>query len=322
MHTPVAFIIFNRPDTTERVFAEIARAKPSKLLVIADGPRDDHPEDAETCAAARSIIERIDWKCELFKDYSDINLGCGKRPATGISWVFEHVEEAIILEDDCVPHPTFFRYCEELLKRYRDDERIVQICGNNFQFGKRRSSLSYFFSWHNICWGWASWRRAWRHFDIGLKLWPMLRNSPWLLDIVGDLRAVAYWQDKFDRAYASAGNIDYWDYQWTFACWSQNGLSILPNTTLISNVGFGVEATHTKSANNKLANLPAGEMIFPLQHPPYVVRNSEADQFFVEQVVIPKQSESQNIYRWLHSKVSPFIPRPIRKAISSTLLSR
>ncbi len=158
IRTPVALIIFNRPDTTERVFAEIAKARPPKLFIIADGPREDRPGEAERCASARAIVDRVDWNCEVQKNYSDVNLGCGARPATGISWVFDQVEEAIILEDDCIAHPTFFRFCDELLEKYRDDERIMHIAGNNFQFGNQRTSFSYFFSHHNICWGWASWR--------------------------------------------------------------------------------------------------------------------------------------------------------------------
>lgn len=169
MSTPIALIIFNRPDLTIRVFSKIARAKPKTLFVIADGPRSDHPGDIKKCAEARSIIESVDWDCTVHKNYSDINLGCGRRLASGISWVFEKVEEAIILEDDCLPHPTFFRFCKELLERYRDDERIMQINGQNFQHKSMRTSYSYLFSYSNNCWGWATWRRAWQHFDMEMR---------------------------------------------------------------------------------------------------------------------------------------------------------
>src|SRR6267142_406558 len=136
LKTPITFIIFNRPDTTARVFAEIARAKPPKLLIVADGPRVDRMGEAERCAQTRAVVERIDWNCEVLTNYSSVNLGCRNRVASGIDWVFEQVEESIILEDDCVPHPTFFRFCEELLERYRDDERVSQIGGANFQLGR------------------------------------------------------------------------------------------------------------------------------------------------------------------------------------------
>lgn len=317
MRTPVALIIFNRPDTTERVFAEIAKAKPPKLFVVADGPRSDRPADAEKCAAARAVIERVDWECEVLKNYSDLNLGCGRRPATGISWVFEKVEEAIILEDDCVPHPTFFPFCEELLEKYRDDERVMHISGSNFQFGHKRGPFSYFFSRHNCVWGWATWRRAWRHHDIKIKLWPALRDTPLLVDILGDPRAVEGWQRILDGAFAGAGNVDYWDYQWTFACWAQSGLSVGPNTRLISNIGFGDQATHTKSNNKRIANLPTAGMVFPLQHPPYVVRNLDADRFTIEEVFLAHLPKKTSFYRKLRGKFSDVVPAPVRKVISS-----
>jgi len=320
MHTPVAFIIFNRPDLTEKVFCEIAKAKPPKLFVIADGPRDDHPDDMEKCSAARAIIDRVDWECEVLKNYSDVNLGCGYRPASGISWVFKNVEKAIILEDDCVPHPTFFYFCEELLEKFRNDERIMQICGNNYQFGRKRTSYSYFFSYHNICaGGWATWRRAWRCFDMAVKHWIVLRNTPWMIEIVDDQKAVEFWKDKFDKAYDSAGNIDYWDFQWTFACWTQRGLSVLPNTTLISNIGFGCDATHTIGFNNPIAALPSSEITFPLQHPQYVVRNREADQFFIERLVRDKKKK---LIRKFGRRIFAIILRAVRNLLSCFLPDR
>src|SRR5215831_3805810 len=158
MRTPVALIIFNRPDVTERVFAEIAHARPRKLLVIADGPRFNRPGEAEKCTATRAIIDRVNWECEVLKNYSDVNLGCGGRESSAMIWIFEQAEEAIILEDDTLPQPTFFRFCEELLEKYRDDERVMHISGDNWLFGQKRISDSYFFSHYCLSWGWASWR--------------------------------------------------------------------------------------------------------------------------------------------------------------------
>lgn len=144
--TPVAFLVFNRPDTTIRVFEEIRRARPPKLLVVADGARADRPGEAEKCAQVRAIVEQVDWECGVLKNYADDNMGCKRRISSGLDWVFANVEEAIILEDDCLPHPSFFRFCEELLRRYRDDERVMMISGDNFQFGKKRTDYSYYFS--------------------------------------------------------------------------------------------------------------------------------------------------------------------------------
>ena len=161
LKTPVAFIIFNRPSLTQIVFNTIRQAKPKQLFVIADGAR--FPEEKEKCQQARDIIRQVDWDCEVLANYSDVNLGCGKRISSGISWVFEHVEAAIILEDDCLPHLSFFRYCENLLDYYRDDERVMAIGGDNFQDGNKKTPYSYYFSKYPHVWGWATWRRAWKH---------------------------------------------------------------------------------------------------------------------------------------------------------------
>jgi len=295
MNSPVALIIFNRPDLTAKVFSEIAKAKPEKLFVIADGPRDNHLDDVEKCNAARAIIDRVDWECKVFKNYSDINLGCGRRPATGISWVFEHVEEAIILEDDCVPHPTFFRFCEELLGKYRYDNRIMQINGQNFHFDRDWTSDSYLFSSFNICWGgWATWRRAWQYFDFEIKMWFQLRATSWLSEILKNEQAVEIWQKLFDRAYESAGEKDFWDYQWRFAFWGKKGLAIMPNVALISNIGFREDGTHTKSGSHALANLDCAEMSFPLKHSAIVERHRELDHYYVDRLVRTFQPRMAN----------------------------
>jgi hypothetical protein len=294
MRASVALIIFNRPDVTAQVAEAIAKARPPQVFVMADGPRSDRPGEAEKCAAARAVVDRIDWHCEVVKKYSDVNLGCGRAPATGIDWVFEQTDRAVILEDDCLPHPTFFRYSDDLLDRYRDDERIMQIAGSNFQRGHKRGNASYFFSRFKICWGWATWRRAWQHMDMGVKLWPELRDTSWLIDLVGDARAAQYWAAKFEGAYRAGGSIDYWDYQWLFATWARNGLCIMPNVNLISNIGFGEDATHTTWTGSKWANLPLAEMPFPLQHPSCVLPDKQADDFFVQEVVLTDRPQPES----------------------------
>lgn len=276
MKTPVAFIIFKRPDTTEKVFEAIRQAKPPKLLVIADGPRADRPGEAEKCEASRAIIERVDWNCEVLTNYSEVNLGCAKRVTSGLDWVFEQVEEAIILEDDCLPDPTFFRFCEELLEKYRHDGRVVSISGQNVQMGRKRTNYSYYFSRYNHCWGWASWRRAWQYYDFQMKLWAEVRDSGFLKDILCDPRAVKFWNNWFQDTYDE--RLDSWAVRWTFACWVQNGLSILSNTNLISNIGFGSEGTHTFEENS-FANLPVEAIDFPLNHPAFMIRDEIADNF-------------------------------------------
>lgn len=272
--TPVALLVFNRPDTTARVFAAVRQARPTHLLLVADGPRAGVEGEAARCAEVRGIIEQVDWPCCVSKNYSETNLGCGVRMATGITWVFEQVEEAIILEDDCLPDPTFFRYCQELLEKYRDDQRVMHVAGSN-ALVQSTDAYSYYFSVFPHCWGWASWRRAWRHYDFEMKLLPQAEVEGWLDAVLPGKDAAAYWLKNFRKVYGPDKHT--WDYQWTFACWINSGLSILPNKCLVSNLGFGAEATHTKDADSPFASVPVAEMKFPLTHPPCVTRDADAD---------------------------------------------
>lgn len=244
-------------------------------MVIADGPRSE--QEREKCERTRQVIETVDWDCEVWRNYSETNLGCKRRISSGLDWVFENYEEAIILEDDCLPNHSFFRFCSDLLERYRHDERISCISGNNFQFGRQRGNYSYYFSCFTHIWGWATWRRAWKNYDVGIKLWPELKSTSWLFGILGNKAYVNYWVDIFDKVYS--GEIDTWDYQWLFTNWAQNGLTIIPQENLVSNIGFGKDATHPTSRENRSLNIPHGDIDFPLNHPPYVIREYEADIF-------------------------------------------
>jgi hypothetical protein len=275
--TPVAFIIFNRPDTTERVFAEIVRVKPPKLLVVGDGPRAGRKGEAERVSVTRSIIQRVDWDCEVLTNFSDVNLGCKKRVSSGIDWIFEQVEEAIILEDDCLPDPTFFRFCQEMLERYRYDNRIGMISGDNFQFGRRYGVDSYYFSKYVHIWGWATWRDRWAgSYDVTMVKWPRARDESRLVDMLGDAREARYWGKIFERVYR--GGIDTWDYQWVFANWIEGRINVMPSVNLICNIGFSQDATHTKGSSD-VENLPVTAINFPLVHPADVRQNSQADKF-------------------------------------------
>ncbi|BAQ65666.1 CmcI family methyltransferase [Geminocystis sp. NIES-3709] len=278
--TAVAFFIFNRPETTARVFEVIREAKPTKLLVVADGARVDEGGEAEKCADARAIINQVDWECEILTNYSDVNLGCRKRIGSGLDWVFEQVEEAIVLEDDCLPHSTFFRYCQELLEKYRDDERIMMISGDNFQFGHKRTEYSYYFSRYGHIWGWATWRRAWIKNDQSMQLWPQLRDNHWLKDVLENDQAVTYWSRIFQLVY---DGFNTWDYIWLFTLWANNGLTILPNVNLVSNIGFS-SGTHTTTQNNQIENLAVEALDFPLNHPSFIIRNTQADNFTEETI--------------------------------------
>lgn len=274
LNTPIAFIIFNRPDTTARVFAEIAKAKPSKLLIIADGPRKNRDGEAEKCTQARSVIQQINWPCELSTNFSDINLGCKERVASGITWVFEQVEEAIILEDDCLPDQSFFRFCEELLVKYRHDSRIGMISGSNFNFGKKYTESSYYFSRYNHIWGWATWRRAWNNYDVDMKIWPEFYRNNYLDGIVHSAAERRFWVECFDSV--ARGEIDTWDYQWVFSSFCTNSLAIVPEINLISNIGFGQDATHTINGS-PLAAIDTESMQYPLIHPRIYQPNFSSD---------------------------------------------
>jgi len=273
--TPVALIIFNRPETTATVFAAIRQAKPPKLLVIADGPRLNHPGEAEQCAAARDIINQVDWQCEVLTNYSDVNLGCRQRVSSGLDWVFDQVETAIILEDDCLPHHSFFRYCQELLIKYHDEQRIMMISGDNFQFGRNPTEYSYYFSRYGHCWGWATWRRAWKKYDDSMELWPELKNHGWLHDVLSHGQAADFWAGVFQGVY---DGLSSWAYIWQYTLWLNHGLTILPRINLVSNLGFD-SGTHTTMKDSPLANMAVEPMNFPLQHPPVIVRHRQADDF-------------------------------------------
>ncbi len=282
MKTPVTLIIFNRPDRAEKVFEAIRQARPPKLFVIADGPRPTRADDIEKCAAARAIIDRVDWDCEVIKNYAPENLGCGKRVSTGIGWVFEQVEESIILEDDCLPHHTFFQFCEDLLAYYRDDRRVMHISGSNFCSQKYSRTNSCIFSHYAQMWGWATWKRAWHYYDFEMQLWPQLKQRNLLQDLFCDPNTVKTWtrilQDVAD------GKIDTWDFQWMLTCWIQNGLTILPNVNLVSNIGFGADATHTFSAESTAVDglqmsVSTQAMTFPLQRAEVMIPDKQIDLY-------------------------------------------
>ena len=267
MHTPIIFIIFNRPDTTQRVFEAIRRAKPRKLIVIADGPRQDKEGEKEKCEETRNITNQIDWDCEVIRDYSAINLGCKKRVSSGITSAFKLTDRAIILEDDCLPDQSFFQFCEEMLEKYKDNESVMSITGDNFLFDKMSMiKESYYFSKYSNIWGWATWKRAWDKYDLNMQAWPEAQKQKLFQ---------RSWTKRLEEAYA--GKIDTWDIQWVFSCIINNGLTIIPNVNLISNIGFSTEATHTK-VKTIVTEMKTEKMIFPLSHPNAIIANEKADK--------------------------------------------
>jgi hypothetical protein len=276
-NTPIAYIIFNRPRHTQQTFAAIRAQRPATLLIVADGPRPGHPTDAKNCAETRAIVEQIDWPCTVLRNYSDVNLGCKRRVSSGLDWVFEQVETAIILEDDCIPHEDFFPYCDELLERYATDERVWVVTGNNFQQGKKRGDAAYYFSKFNHCWGWATWRRAWQHYRVDMPFWPDWQATTDWQKKLPDPVERKIWSNLLDRV--KGGEIDTWDYQWTACVWYYGGLTATPNVNLVTNIGFGPDATHTVSAGDQegLPIYPLG----PLTHPKVVQQDRAADRLIL-----------------------------------------
>lgn len=310
MRSPVALFAFRRPDSTARVLDAIRRARPPVLLVVADGPRQDRGDDVAECTATRALIDGVDWPCDVRREFAAANMGCRNRVATGLAWVFDQVPEAIILEDDCVPDLTFFRFCDELLERYRDDRHVAQISGANNQKGRTRGAHSYFFSRYNGVWGWASWRRAFALYDPGISRWPELRDSNWLAGVLRNRAQVRYWTRTFQDSYD--GRIDSWDYQWVLAAWLHDMLSIVPNRNLVQNIGFGAGATHTRGQDT-FADDPLEAIAFPLDHPASVVRDARADRF---------TERLEYTEPWLvraRRAVRSRIPTPLRQVIGRAL---
>ena len=280
LQTAVLFLVFNRPGVTAQVFEAIRNARPPRLYVAADGPRVDRDGEAGRVAKVREIATAVDWPCELKTLFREKNLGCKSAVSGGISWFFEHEERGIVLEDDCLPHADFFTYCETLLERYETNERVSVITGNNFQDGRQINEASYYFSKYNHCWGWASWRRAWKNYQGDLPFIPAwFDSSEWQI-IVPDPVERRYWRKIFERV--CAGKIDSWAYPWTASVWYKGGLTATPNVNLVSNIGFGPDSTHTASADSPLAEMATNAM-GEITHPAAITRDQAADRYVFDQ---------------------------------------
>lgn len=274
---PVALFNFNRPQMTRLVFDVVRQIKPRRLLLVADGPRESRPDDMRLCAEVRAIFDEIDWECEVSRNFSDTNLGSFKRNSSGLNWVFDIVEEAIILEDDCVPSLSFFRFCEELLERYRDDPRVGCISGNNFGFSKSGyKNNSYFFSAYASPWGWASWRRVWREVDLTMSWWESDAGREMLRDLFPNKAEWQYWYGIYE-CIRSGKMKNAWDYQLILSLFRHSQCCAIPQVNLVSNIGFGIDGTHCVDEFSPLHAFPRGELKFPLVHPADVRHSSSVD---------------------------------------------
>lgn len=303
LNTPILFLIFNRFDLTQRVFNEIKKVKPKQLFVVADGARNE--KENELIEKTRGILKQVDWDCEIKTNYSNKNLGCKVRVSSGIDWFFENVEQGIIIEDDCIPSQSFFYFCNELLEKYKYDERIMMISGDNFQFGKNKTPDDYYFSkkFFHI-WGWATWRRAWEYYDVDMKKWPEIKSGGLLRKTFQNKNELDVQTGIFDKAFKQ--KIDTWDYQWSFTCMINNGLSVIPNKNLISNIGFDERGTHTKNRFAKVSNMLKEEINHPIiKHPDILSINKNADDF----TFLINNSEKKSILSKVKTKLVGYIKK-------------
>jgi hypothetical protein len=285
--TPVALFVFNRPHTTRRVFEAIAKVRPARLLLIADGPRTDKAGEAAICQQVREIIARVDWPCDVSTNFADSNLGCQERVISGLNWVFSLVEEAIIFEDDCLPDPSFFPFCHELLARYRGDTRVTSVSGTNLVSKYSIIESSYFFSRLGGNWGWATWRSEWQRFDRYMEKWPDLKRTGALSEVFGEPVVTAYWTQIFDDMYQNKGR-NAWDYQWLYTRLTNNALTIVPRVNLVANIGFGEDATHTGESDSCFTP-PVTALEFPLKHPSSFIPLQSIDRHLQELFTVSLQ---------------------------------
>lgn len=286
--TPVLFIIFNRPDTTQKVFDAIRLAQPSRLYIAADAPRKNNQADILKCSKTREIVKDIDWPCEVYTLYREDNLGCGIAVSEAINWFFSHNEEGIILEDDCLPHPDFFIFASKMLYKFRDNKRIISINGSNLGYHVIDSS-SYTFSRFMNMWGWATWKNRADEIDYRITDWKN-QNKPlfWLYRHLRqglfdfDLNWFKLWRIKFDKVVEDQNFT--WDWQWMYHQLKKRQLSVVPAINLISNIGFDEDATHTIETNNPAANIPVSCMQFPLIHPVHIQPDFVYEEHFVKWV--------------------------------------
>jgi hypothetical protein len=284
MHTPILLLIWRRTHTLRKVLQAMRPLAPRFLFIACDGPSPQRPAEAENVAAARALIEEeIDWPCQIERLYSPTNQGCRIGVSQGINWFFNQVEEGIILEDDCVPHPDFFGFCTALLERYRDDDRIWCISGTNFQRGQSRGDGSYYFSRYAHCWGWASWRRCWKHYDGELSQLDALLTSAHLEAIFENPLEQKYWTQVWRKLH-DKGTPNTWDYQWIFTCLINGGLTATPNHNLVSNVGFDQEGTHTTNRKNNVAAMKIDRGLDNFDPPSFLLRDAMADAYTFDNV--------------------------------------
>lgn len=291
---PILLLMFNRPLHSEKVFASISKIRPSKLYVAVDGPRINNSQDSEQIKRCLSLLDKINWPCELVTLVRDKNLGCGKAVSQAITWFFEQVEMGIILEDDCLPEESFYYFCEKLLMKYQYEYSVMHIGGSNYQNSKRWGNSSYYFT--KIChvWGWATWRRAWAKYDFRMKNFQQFIDEKIIEQIFHSKEDQNYWTEAFRKV--NDGTLDTWDYQWVYCIWTNNSLCISPNTNLVENIGFDEFATHTKKKNLQISKNKIGK-IDEIIHPLFILENKGATEYSLKKLFRTYKGWKNKVHR-------------------------
>ena len=278
LNTAVLFLVFNRLDTTKQVFHEISQAKPPRLYIAADAARANNINEVKKVHEVRNyIMQNINWECEIKTLFRDQNLGCKYAVTNAISWFFENEEQGIVLEDDCLPSQSFFWYCEELLTKYKDDNSVYLISGETHNSEFLGTEEDYGFCKYPLLWGWASWRRAWRNYDPEMQDWPTKRYN--LIPPISNYKpTLNFWETTFDKMYKR--EIDTWDYQFAYLLLNNRGKCIFPKLNLITNIGFGVDATRTSNPESEAANRKRYDINIPLKHSPNPKSEEKVNKFY------------------------------------------
>jgi hypothetical protein len=302
----VLFIIFNKKEETKKVFQTIRNYQPTQLFIAADGPRENIAGEKEKCEYIKNWLwDQIDWECDIKTLFRTQNVGCGRGPAEAITWFFEQVNEGIILEDDCLPNDTFFKFCEENLEKYREDKRISIISGNNFQpIQPMKIKEEYYFSVFPSTNGWATWKRTWEEFDFYISSCSSINKEEILNFIFKEKKYKLWWNDLFNWIYRERP-MDMWDFQFHYLSMSRKQLAVIPKANLVSNIGYGPDATHSKDPNCYFANVPTHDFNFPLVHPNEIKRNYDADLFIQNNLFGEYQMVKpiKKIKRWVKKHV-------------------
>lgn len=297
---PVLLITYKRLDTTQKVLEKIAEVKPKYLFVSSNAPNPEKIDDSEKVFAVRSMIEnRIDWPCELKKLYRKEHVGPGVSISSAINWFFQNIGEGIIFEDDTVPDVTFFTFCKAMLDKYRDESRIKIIGGINFQDGINRGDASYYFTRLCHIWGWATWKRVWDEYDYDLSTITRKDVTDAALKYFGSRRIAKEWGNIFDHL--KNKSFDTWDYQLALSIWKNDGINIVPQKNLVTNIGYGQEAAHTHLVD-PFSNIPL-ESLSEIRYSTDVNVDGEADRYSLNKIFPPPKRNLGSIGRSILRKL-------------------